>query len=187
MKKIFFFFVPTSNTPAISEKQLCLAVYFFINFKIKFMNKAIILILMLILSTNLFSQQTEPSPSLSKDAFLQKSKRQKSAAWILLAGGFASSTISVLIAAPKATEDYLSIFPGVLVGATPIEHNYTGETILLIAGTAAMLSSIPLFIAAGKNKRKAMNLVFKNEIAPQVQRTSFVYRSVPSLSLKIDL
>jgi hypothetical protein len=146
------------------------------------MNRPIILIMLLMLSTDSFSQQTNPSPVLNKETYLQKT-----AAWILLVGGFASASISVAIATPKATEDYLSVFPGVLVGATPTEHNYTGETILLIAGTAAMLSSIPLFIAAGKNKRKAMNLVFKNETAPQVQRTSFVYRSVPSLSLKIDL
>jgi hypothetical protein len=54
-------------------------------------------------------------------------------------------------------------------------------------GGVAALSSIPLFIASGRNKRKGMSLSFKNETAPQIQKNSFVYRTVPSLKLRLNL
>lgn len=151
------------------------------------MKKIIILPMLLILSATTFCQQSEPSPALTKQDYLTKSKKQKTAAWVLLAGGFALSTTSFLIATPKATEDYVSVFTGLFTAQPIQQNNYTGETILLVSGTVAMLSSIPLFIASGKNKRKAMSLTFKKETAPQIQNRSFVSRSVPSLSLKINL
>jgi hypothetical protein len=49
-----------------------------------------------------------------------------------------------------------------------------------------MLGSIPLFLASGRNKRKAMSLSFKNETAPQLLKGSFAYRPIPSVSLKIS-
>lgn len=65
---------------------------------------------------------------------------------------------------------------------------YTGPGIIIFGvGLCAAVGSIPLFIASGKNKRRAMSVSFKNEPAPQLQKNSFVYRSVPSLSLKISL
>jgi hypothetical protein len=53
-------------------------------------------------------------------------------------------------------------------------------------GFLATIGSIPLFIASGKNKRRGMNLSFKNEMTPQIQKSSFVYRPIPSVSLKIS-
>ena len=37
---------------------------------------------------------------------------------------------------------------------------------LVVVGAAATLGSIPLFIASGKDKRRAMNLSFTSETAP---------------------
>ena len=128
------------------------------------MKKIIIFSLLLIASATSFSQQTNSSQPLTKPDYLQKSKSQKTVAFILLGVG----ATAFAIAAPGNVS--FDILP-----------------VLVIGGGVAMLSSIPLFIASGRNKRKGMNLSFKNETAPQIQKSSFVYRSVPSLTLKISL
>jgi hypothetical protein len=157
------------------------------------MKKIIMSIMLLTMSNTIFSQQINPTPTFTKQEYLLKSKHQKTAAWILLGGGFTLSMIGVISATPKVAEDVGSaivIIPGIIVGVPPPEtpqNDYTAETILLISGTAAMITSISLFIASGKNKRKAMSLSFINESAPQLQKGSFVYKTIPSLKLKISL
>jgi len=156
------------------------------------MKKIIISLILLTIAQATFSQQITPSPTLTKQDYFLKSKQQKTAAWLLLGGGFALSSIGAISAAPKAAEDIgyvVLLFPNIVAGNTQPEpqNDYTGETILLICGTAAMLSSIPLFIASGKNKRKAMSLSFKNETAPQIYKGNLVYNTIPSLTLKISL
>jgi len=49
------------------------------------------------------------------------------------------------------------------------------------------ISSIPLFIASGKNKRKAMkaSAFIKMETAPLLQKQSFVQHSYPAFSMNI--
>ena len=69
----------------------------------------------------------------------------------------------------------------------PIGQKTTFHAVPGVLGAAMMVSSIPLFIASGRNKKKGMSLSFKNEITPQIQKNSFVNRSVPSLTLKISL
>ncbi|MES1214639.1 MAG: hypothetical protein ABUT20_03900 [Bacteroidota bacterium] len=156
------------------------------------MKKIISFMLALVITESAFSQQLTPSPTFTKQDYLQKSKQQKTAAWVLLGGGFALSSIGAIVAAPKAAEDigYVALLlPNIIVGNPQPEpqNDYTAETILIIGGTAAMLSSIPLFIASGKNKRKAMSLSFKNETVPQLYKSSLVYNSIPSLTLKFKL
>ena len=145
--------------------------------------------LMLALPATSFCQKTNDSlPSIQKD-YLQKSKNQKTAAWILLGGGFALSTTSILIATPKAAEDMTYGFYGLFAGEQVPQNNYTAESILLVAGTVAMLGSVPLFIASGKNKKKALNMSanIKIENATSFQRQSFVQSSYPGFALKINL
>lgn len=152
------------------------------------MKKQYILILALSLTTNVFSQLTTTQPADLKSSYLQNSKNQKAAGWWLFGGGFALTTTGLFIGAHKATEDVVNVFTGIItLNLTEPQNNYTGATILLVVGAAAMLSSLPLFIASGKNRRKAMALSFKNETAPQIQKSSLGYRAVPSLALKINL
>ncbi len=156
------------------------------------MRKVLIIVTLALVTNSSFSQQTKPSPTLTKQEFILKSKHQKTAAWVFLGGGFALSTIGVIIATPKAAEDVgygILLFPNIIAGnPQPAPNNdYTGETVLVISGVVAMLSSVPLFIASSKNKRKAMSLSFKNEPALQSLRGSLVTRSVPSLNFKISL
>lgn len=143
--------------------------------------------MLLIIATATFSQQTTPSPVLTKQDWLKKSKNQKTAAWLLVGGGVVLSSTSLILIATKGAEDVFNIIPGIVTGDPTPQNNYTTETILLTGGAAAILSSIPLFIASGKNKGKSMSLSFKNERTRQLQKSSFVYRAVPSLTLKISL
>ena len=156
------------------------------------MKKIIICSLLLVLTTATFCQQNNPSPTLTKQDYIKKSKNQKTAAWVLLGGGFTLSTIGALTILPKAGKDIgyaILLIPNAITGTLQPEpqNNYTAQTILLIGGLMAMLSSIPLFIASGKNKTKAMSLSFKNETSLQIQKSSFVYWSIPSINLKLQL
>lgn len=120
-----------------------------------------------------FSQKTnDPTPSVQKD-YLQKSKHQKTAAWILLGGGTA------LIAT------------GIIVGTGEDAYftDAAGGAAVAGIGILSTIASIPLFIASGKNKKKAMNLTanIKMEKTTNFGRESFVQGSYPAIAFKINL
>ena len=60
---------------------------------------------------------------------------------------------------------------------------------VVVVGGVATVASIPLFIASGKNKRKAMktSALMKMEKATIFERQSFVQSSYPALAFKINL
>lgn len=134
------------------------------------MNKIILIAMLLVLSATSFSQPATETPT-GKTDYLQKSKNQKTTAWVLLGGGAGFILVGTLIGNSKEAS-FDDVGTGVVLGGI---------------GALSMLGSIPLFIASGRNKRKAMSMSFKNEMIPQLQNGSFVNRSVPSLSLKISL
>lgn len=151
------------------------------------MKTVIICITLMIFSSDVFSQPSVPSAPAVQTDFLRKSKQQKTGAWVLLGSGFVASTIGILTATLKAAEDVAGIYTGIFSGNPQPQNNYTVETILLVSGVTAMLSSVPLFVAASKNKRKGMSVSIKNESALIFQKSSLSYRTFPSLTLKISL
>lgn len=151
--------------------------------------KKVIVYILLIFPTAIFCQSTTNDlPTVTTD-YLKKSRNQKTGAWVLLGGGFALTTTSILIATPKAAEDLTYGFGGFLSGEPAPQNDYTAESILLVTGTAVMLGSIPLFIASGKNKKKALNMSanIKMEKATIIEQQSFVQSSYPAIALKINL
>ena len=134
------------------------------------MKKIIVFTLLLMVSVVSFSQPNTETPKVKAD-YLQKSKNQKTTAWVLLGGGAGFILVGTLIGNSKEAS-FSDAGTGVVLGGI---------------GALSMLGSIPLFIASGKNKRKAMSMSFKNEMVPQLQKSSFVNQLVPSLSLKISL
>jgi hypothetical protein len=120
------------------------------------MKKQFFLILLLAMATTAFSQQKEPSPTLTKQEYLKKSKKQKTIAWILAGGGVGMAVIAY---ASYNIGDVANIIEG------DNSSINTKGAILIIGGVTA-LSSIPFFIASGKTKRKGMSLSFKNETVP---------------------
>lgn len=84
------------------------------------------------------------------NTLLQKSQKQKTTSFILLGGGACIAALAYIIASADP------------IGTVTDEKKSTNLGVLLASGGAVMLSSIPFFIASGKNKRKA-NLMLKDE------------------------
>ena len=133
------------------------------------MKKIISLTLILIITGSALSQQTNPSPTLTNQDYLKKSKGQKTGAFILLGAGLLSASLGSVQVNPN------------------IGGNNSGNTAFLVTGLTAIGISVPLFLASSKNKKKAMSMSFKNQMMPQLQSSGFVYKTVPSLNFKISL
>jgi hypothetical protein len=126
------------------------------------MKRLFTIMLSLIFYSAVFGQQT-------KADYLKKSKSQKTFAFVLAGGG----SIAWLAGLNKYMDQGDNKDGG-------------GEAAMIIGGTAA-LASIPLFIISSKNKKKAMSMSFKNQMIPQLQNSGFVYRTIPSLNIKVSL
>jgi hypothetical protein len=145
------------------------------------MKKIIPLVLLLVISAASFSQQTTATAPAVKTDFLQKSKNQKTAAWILMGGGSLLGAVGFVFLLTEAATEFANIFE-----PTPQKTSNTGE-ILFYTGIVVMAGSIPLFISSHRNKKKGLSLSFKNETVPQLQKSSFVYKYLPSLTLRLSL
>jgi hypothetical protein len=113
------------------------------------MKKVILLLTLLLLLTHTFAQDTT-LPVLTKEDFLKKSKSQKTGAWLLLG----TSVVSLLGSA--ASYEFT-------VWGDQSDIDNTGSTVLAIVGVGALASSITLFVAAGRNRRKAAYLTINQE------------------------
>jgi hypothetical protein len=138
------------------------------------MKKIIIFSTLFFTCFNSFSQQVE------KTDWLQKSKNQKTAAWILLGVGAGLDIAGIATTASNADKDLINTFGG------KENVNHGAEYALYIAGTAALAGSLTLFIASKHNKIKAASISFKNEIVPQLQNSVVFNKPIPALSLKIN-
>ena len=147
------------------------------------MKKLIVFFLFIVLSGRSFSQQINPPPPLSKQDYLQKSKKQRTAGRVLLATGAALIATAFII--PKGD----SVNNGITVGVwSSQEYENDGiKTAFLIAGAASSLGSIPFFIASSKSQKKGISLSFSGETTRQIRQKEFVYYFIPSLKLKIAL
>lgn len=125
------------------------------------MKKILITIFFLSIVLEILAQDSPYSnrPSTSADLFL-KSKKQKTAARILLGGGSALALTGFILSIPKASNDIISVLV-----LDPKESDYTVENIMIITGGVAMAGSIPLFIASGQSRRSARLMVKDEKVA----------------------
>lgn len=130
------------------------------------MKKITICLLLVILSVTSFCQQTEPSQPMTRDEYLKKSKTQKVLGFVFLGAGAIT-----LISVSGGNTDF----------------NTLGT--LVVVGGVLTLTSIPLFIASGRNKRKAKNAAafFKFEQTKTIQQAQISFHSFPAISLKLNL
>lgn len=145
------------------------------------MKKIICCIVVIIIASATFSQSTTLSLALTKQDYLRKGRSQNTIAWFLIAGGVTTATIGSAIQTKEVLDDFGNIFSG-----SEAKSSNTGD-IVGYTGLGIMLSSIPFFISAHKNKKKALSLSVQNEKALYFQNGNFVTCSVPSLSIKIGL
>jgi hypothetical protein len=146
------------------------------------MKKTAILCLLFAFAATSFCQQTVQKHSLAKTDYLQKSKKQKKIGWILTGGGAVMIAIGAIIPEGQLTDE-LS-YPCLCYN---VHENDGVKGGFILAGLASGLSSIPFFIASGKNKRRAASVSFKNQTILQLQRGSFVFNTIPGLNFKISL
>ena len=137
------------------------------------MKKSMIHFLLLALPITSFCQKTNDTVPDIKTDYMIKSKNQKTAAWVLLGGGTALIGVGFLIGDNKN-----STFDDAATGA-----------VLGGIGFLSAIGSIPLFIASGKNKRRAMGgtTFLKMEDSRMIHNQSFVRTSYPAIALKIKL
>lgn len=145
--------------------------------------KKFLLVLLIITQLADSKGQAKKQEPLTKADYLQKSKNQSTAAWILVGGGAVMVTAGAVIGLNDVAESLGSIFTG------DTKEPSAAGPILFYTGAAAMLGSIPLFIASSRNKRKAnsMSAFFKMENRPLLHRNSFSKASYPALAIKINL
>ena len=94
--------------------------------------KLILVIACVLFTTSVSSQQTTADSMTVEKDYMKLSRSQKTAGFILLGVGAACIAI-----------------------AAPGNVTFDEAAVLVIVGAVATLGSIPLFIASGKNKRKA--------------------------------
>jgi hypothetical protein len=128
------------------------------------MKKIMIYFLLFALPATSFCQKTDDPAPVVKTDYLTKSKSQKTAAFIFLGIGVTTLTIAA-------------------VG----DLDFDALGTLVVVGGVATIVSIPLFIASGKNKRRAMkaSTFIKMETAPSLQKQSYVQNSFPAFSVKL--
>jgi len=102
--------------------------------------------------------QTPGGNAVNKEYYMKKSKNQKTIAWIMAGGGVALAVAGFVVGTVDAVDD----------GLSGSDNNNAAGTIMLVAGTASALGSIPLFISASKNKKKAMSLSFDVQRLPMM-------------------
>lgn len=149
------------------------------------MKTFLLLLLILQLAIQSFSQDTA-TQVYNRNYYLTRSSRQKTGAFLLLAGG------AGMIIAGAAT--FKLNLNGPLIGDPAPYSNGRGggnsnalSTGLFVAGFGAMLGSIPLFISAHDNKVKALSLSINNNPVLLPIRQSLVVSGQPTLTLRLTL
>jgi hypothetical protein len=137
--------------------------------------KSITLLMMLMILLAFFSLSAQ-----TKDNYLLKSKHQKTAAWVMLGGG----TTLLVAGGIIGTQVVADLYSGQFQKAN---NNVGLAGILDITGGAAMLGSIPLFIASSKNKHKAMSITVTSQQMPALVQHITGTTFIPSVSLKFNL
>ena len=147
------------------------------------MCKAIFFTALVFIFMNVHGQQTAPAKPAPQLHYLQKSKKQKNAAWILLGGGTALMITGLVIPKGEMTKDGFCI-------SWICDREYKNDDLkagLFLTGVISSLGSIPFFIMSGKNRKRAAALSLKIEHKPQLFYQSLAYTAFPALKVKVNL
>lgn len=143
------------------------------------MKKDVLFFAFMLFFCKVFSQSPATTTVLTNEALLKESKNQRTTAIILTTAGFLATGagIGMYVANGDTSE------------GTGAGGKKTAGTILAVTGFAAMIASIPLYISASKNKKKAYGttLSFKNETAPTFSNGVFYNQLLPSLCIRFGL
>lgn len=139
------------------------------------MRKLFACFLSMLLTVSILAQQITPDQKFSRQDYLQKSEKQKKTGWIVLGSGAALIITGFIIG--NSGEDEAS-FDKAMSGG-----------LFIVAGSAATIISIPIFIASGRNKKKAAAATSYFEFRTENFTTASLpsARSFPALAIKLTL
>ncbi len=134
----------------------------------------------LLIAANCLSQSAANTDQpVEKIDYLQKSKNQKTAAWVLLGVGAALDIAGIFTTASNANKEFNF--------TDPESVNHGGEIALYAAGTACLAGSLTLFIMAKKNKMKAMSITIDAQQFRQLKSNNLYTVHYPALTMRIRL
>jgi hypothetical protein len=114
---------------------------------------------------------------MSKQDYLDKSRRQKTTGLILMGGG----SVLAIAGGVLFSENFCT------VGCTPeLEQGMNTGTVLMVVGGLTALGSIPLFISSN-NSKKAAQISIRNEPTNIPKYAGNIPKSVPSITYTIPL
>ena len=120
--------------------------------------------IILLLCNFVFSQPN------TKEYFLEKSKKQKKIAWILLGTGTAAIlTEAIADNSKKGTGE-----------------SFTGG-VMTLGGIVCTLTSIPIFLSSSRNKKKGMAITINRNKFYFPQKNTGIAKNYSSISLHIPL
>ena len=128
-----------------------------------------------ILALHGYSQENKPDLQLTSEQYLRKSKNQKTTAWVLF--GVGTTAIVGGIAVSSGGQDELT---------TTLNTAFIGAPLMLLGLTLDVIS-IPLFVSADKNKKRAMeaSTSIKFEEVPSWSGGAIRQSTVPTLAIKV--
>ena len=128
-----------------------------------------------ILAINGYSQEIKPDLQLTSEQYLKKSKNQQTTAWVLF--GIGTTAIVGGIAVSTGSQDDLT---------RTLNTAFVGAPLILLGLTLDVIS-IPVFVSAGKNKKRAMEAVttIKFEEVPSWSGGAMTQSNVPTLSVQV--
>lgn len=147
--------------------------------------KTSLIIMVVLLAFNIigYCQPITPLSQPVGNEYLLKAKKQNSAAKVLLITGGAFSVTGFALGAANVWDEIGASFDNRSDGG------YVTGVVFMITGAAAMAGSIPLFIAASKNRRRAtsasVSLIMNEHY--EIRHSSMATNRHPALSLKINL
>lgn len=139
------------------------------------MKKSFLFFILLHFFTCISAQFTDSLSLQSQELFL-KANKQESTGWILLGGGAGLAAVGLLVGSVSIWDEI-------------IEGDDTGTTmgeVMMITGLVSMVSSIPVFIASGNNRKKAAALVFiKIENSTYIHQYTKAEKKYPAVALSV--
>jgi len=149
------------------------------------MKKIIILTMLLAFVAASFAQQVPPTQDWKESDYYKKSKKQKTAAWILTGAGTAGLLVTLAADATQVTAGAFTT----LFSLGYVEPEYKSYTVPYLISAACVVTGVWLFIASSHNRKKAKAAsVFINlEHAPVLQGTVFNNQLFPAVGVKIHL
>ena len=150
-----------------------------------FMKKIIILTLLLVFATASFAQEVAPKQHWTETDYFKKSKKQKTAGWILAGAGTAGLIVTTVADAGQSVNGGLTTF----FSLGTVEPEYKSYTVPYLLSAACVISGIYLFVASSKNKKKARaaSAFINMERAPVLQAAVIHNQFFPVAGVRISL